>query len=1118
MMTGIRNDDDDYSEEDLDRQVSETTAAIENMKKEFGADEAFGDINMNTLEEYVMPGNLVSGVQDAWKTFVNSAQSPEAAGEAIYTAIFEGAPSLQYLFTAPRAVLAMEFMNGFKSFVSELEDPPKLKMLAETLGFQLLHIDVSVPRVVVFRDAILDLFQIELGEKFTPDALEGLKRILNYVGGAVIFVKAHYAGRITCLLNSWKVCNKETTTLDTEEEEAEETGGYLHVKHYEHSKKQSKWSLSRFVQSQQFNKEDNDAKRETAKENAEDTSKKKGSYEVQNVPTVYPDMFLFNAAVMGFGQSEWMHEVLDCFHDIVVNVANSSRLQQECAVLALRISKKNPGQVNLNEYKSCMLASLRSLLPKDWDSAHEVAWTWLWENVERMVLNIHGKPPIWEKALSKFLDSLDEDQRFEVRKQIYIRFFSVAPQGQDFFKQSNTYLHFIAERVLQMTLEMYREPAKMVDDISALGLRHVGYGIPTEIVNPFVQSCVDVIRTVAPDEITVEAYRSSLGLIANILGRTITEGATVVMKAINVNKGLQLKKAVSGAPRGERSSWMLTVQVGTQNISPLAWSLESGSLDATIAIFKDLLTIRADREKYYYGLDELFARHPDIIDRVCIEAPAILPMVLDGLIWRSHQTEGSLRRVNYYVKHLLVDEDGNFSKTLEWVTRLKDPKIVTHPMVVLVSDLLWQRVVYPTFLFGKTWFLLTLMLFVTSQSVLQYIGDTSKMSDTQRIIVFACRAFIYLCSMTQLIYCHSRDTFKAFREGDIYPILFVWVPCYLKKWQEAASCALAVSLVVMLIIEPIAACWRYRGNTWFDAACSEGEDQRAVYEFFSMCATFLYYTLLIDFAAISTRLSAFVLICIRMTPEVSLFFVAITSFILSFASAISVVKHSDESFAGILDGSYSLLRMVLGMFDTSLYHRLEAEPTVLLMVFIFLIITTMFLISLFIAQLSCAYSSVYEDMVGYARLERGAIIVEMMPNVPKRRFYNFLRDMQFSKRIEFNAGDVGLAGGVQVTEPSSVNPTTVDSIKRFGGSTNAEIAWPADEEGESTEADHFDRIEKLMHRALKRVTDAKKSASRARRTGSQDGPSGSGEGPSGSGDSMDSASSVISPGSPSGRI
>jgi hypothetical protein len=46
--------------------------------------------------------------------------------------------------------------------------------------------------------------------------------------------------------------------------------------------------------------------------------------------------------------------------------------------------------IDLGQYKACMLASLRSLLPKEWDSAHEVAWTWLWENVERLVMRLQA--------------------------------------------------------------------------------------------------------------------------------------------------------------------------------------------------------------------------------------------------------------------------------------------------------------------------------------------------------------------------------------------------------------------------------------------------------------------------------------------------------------------------------------------------------------------------------------------------------------------------------------------------------------------------------------------------------------------------------------------------------
>merc|ERR1711959_557963 len=100
------------------------------------------------------------------------------------------------------------------------------------------------------------------------------------------------------------------------------------------------------------------------------------------------------------------------------------------------------------------------------------------------------------------------------------------------------------------------------------------------------------------------------------------------------------------------------VQVGTQNISPLSWSIESGKVEAAGAIIKDLLTFRADRDRYYYGVDDMFVRHPTLIKMLCMSAPDLVPVLLDGLIWRSRNTDGGTRRVNYYVKHLIINEKG----------------------------------------------------------------------------------------------------------------------------------------------------------------------------------------------------------------------------------------------------------------------------------------------------------------------------------------------------------------------------------------------------------------------------------------------------------------------------
>merc|ERR1711941_240746 len=166
-----------------------------------------GEINVNSFEELRLDDSVVSNAQEAWRTFINSAASREAAGEAIYAALFDAAPSLQSLFTAPRAIQAMKFMNGLNQFVTGLSDPPSLKIAVETLGFGHLALDVTIPRVVIFRDAILDLFQVELGNKLTKEAYNGWRALLNYVGGAIIYIKAFYADRIRLLGESWALCS-----------------------------------------------------------------------------------------------------------------------------------------------------------------------------------------------------------------------------------------------------------------------------------------------------------------------------------------------------------------------------------------------------------------------------------------------------------------------------------------------------------------------------------------------------------------------------------------------------------------------------------------------------------------------------------------------------------------------------------------------------------------------------------------------------------------------------------------------------------------------------------------------------------------------------------------------
>merc|ERR1712060_1040063 len=157
------------------------------------------------------------------------------------------------------------------------------------------------------------------------------------------------------------------------------------------------------------------------------------------------------------------------------------------------------------------------------------------------------------------------------------------------------------------------------------------------------------------------------------------------------------------------------------------------------------------------------------------------------------------------------------------------------------------------------------------------------------------------------------------------------------------------------------------------------------------------------------------------------------------------------------------------------------------------VVAVIFLFNMLIAQLACAYTSIYQDMVGYARLKRIKIIVETMVGVQAKRWNRFVESLGMEQRIEFNEGDVGLAGGLQVLEAANANPTTIDMIKRFGGSTSPSIQWPEEDGQGDDDSDKFERLEKLIQKAMARITTKGGGGKKGGRGGSSAGE-GSGSG------------------------
>lgn len=365
--------------------------------------EKYAEVNPDDFHSFRLPVFLADKIQTTWQAFLQKYPSREFAGEAIFNSIMEEAPTLQSLFKMPRSVFGIRFTISFTNIIGSCKDAALLKKLVETLGFQHMDLEVTAPRVGVVRDAIMAVVENELGVSLDPVVGCALKAILNYTGGAFIFVKRELGGRIRIIQRSWRIANRKD-----ELEGEEPTGSQL-------------GTMVEEVQEEVEEEEDHLALQDN-EEIAAILHASGDKAQNAKVPSTFSEMFLFNAAVMGFSESKWMKQVLASLDAIATNVANSARLQEECDVLSLVLAKYK-GVINLPEFKAVMLASLRSVVPQDWDMEHETAWTWLWENVERMLTAMLGTPLRYEKALRNWMSDITEETRMKWRRLVFSKLF-----------------------------------------------------------------------------------------------------------------------------------------------------------------------------------------------------------------------------------------------------------------------------------------------------------------------------------------------------------------------------------------------------------------------------------------------------------------------------------------------------------------------------------------------------------------------------------------------------------------------------------------------------------------------------------------------------------------------
>jgi len=254
---------------------------------------------------------------------------------------------------------------------------------------------------------------------------------------------------------------------------------------------------------------------------------------------------------------------------------------------------------------------------------------------------------------------------------------------------------------------------------------------------------------------------------------------------------------------------------------------------------------------------------------------------------------------------------------------------------------------------------------------------------------------------------------------------------------------------------------------WPVESCHASRDVEAQYKVISMIAMITYFGLCIDMSVLSTGLSAFALVCTYVLGEVVQFMIGLLFLLLMFASSMSTLRHYHLQFRDVPNTALTLFAITVLRYEGD-YREINDEPVLLGMVFLFVLASGVLLLNLLIAQLNCSHEFVYQDMVGFARLNRATCIVESMTTCDKSRWKRFVDTLGLNNKLDFNEGDVGMAGGLQTYEPSSLHPTAEDTILRYGGTCNQDEKWPEDSK-DLENMDRFEHLEKLMHKTMKRM-------------------------------------------------
>jgi hypothetical protein len=479
-------------------------------------------------------------------------------------------------------------------------------------------------------------------------------------------------------------------------------------------------------------------------------------------------------------------------------------------------------------------------------------------------------------------------------------------------------------------------------------------------------------------------------------------------------------------------------------------------------MMKDITCIRADREKYYCGKDELFRVHRDIVEICSANSMDLLLVLFDGLVWECAKVQDGRRKVNYYLKDFFGDPNRKiyedpYKTPLNCLVAMKDDRPFAHPLVSQLILMQWD-------LFGRTNFIkfqimnsILTLLFLLGFTWLDRTFEPHQGNMQHKgFFAFLCRCATVLLLIVVFIWSQLPRILREIRLNQTshihIPLMIYQIDFQIPRFFTGVF---NVARLILVFIILLALTFDTEFTIWLSKDQEIDNDNEILAKHVrSWCVGFGSIIVLLqmfEVCDISLELSKVRQRVVMVSTNFGIFVITLIAFLVAFGIAMWAAEplkgfgNQSAEFLTFFQSVASLLHTMYGIFS---FHIHSAYSLQMFVTHILFAVAGMLVLSRLILGMFVDVSVRTQLKLGrYAYMRRGASLIELnsarLLEVRKAEWAT----LNLEQRIEFDDGDLGITGGISVDEDVAAermrhDRDIGDRIVRYVGVCSDKLPWP----------------------------------------------------------------------------